>query len=85
MTQHTPGQWKARKIAGRWSIASSDHGKVAELSVLNENHEADARLIAAAPDLLDALRGAMFFVPVGTLARERADAAIALATEEVQT
>lgn len=39
----------------------------------------DADLIVAAPDLLDALRGVMFFVPEGTLARERGDAALAKA------
>ena len=39
------------------------------------------RLRAAAPDLLAALHGAMFFVPVGTEARKRADAAFAKAEE----
>lgn len=58
---HTPGPWK---VTDRFEI-SMDDGDVQPLvatvnaddaSVSNEQAEADARLIAAAPDLLDVLR-----------------------------
>ena len=44
----------------------------------------DALLIAAAPDLLAALQGAMFFIPLGTKARDAANSAIDRATGVTQ-
>ena len=59
-TQHTPGPWEA--FAGydesnpRWTIETT-HTTIAYVreSTFNPNPEATARLIAAAPDLLEAL------------------------------
>lgn len=57
---HTPGPWKATHnddVPGFWSV-SSPSGDVLYLSLQEEAVAANARLIAAAPDLLDALRWA---------------------------
>jgi len=65
-TQHTPGPWKVKQSqgatlrlfggphiqAGRRTIAWPDFPSVSE----NDTSEANARLIAAAPDLLAALK-----------------------------
>ena len=50
-TKHTPGPWV---ISGRSTINAGRGGWVA--SVSQSNREANARLIAAAPELLEALR-----------------------------
>ena len=66
-TAHTPGPWAVRATpesshqdfiveAGKWSIASIDH--CASIAI----EKANARLIAAAPDLLAGLRGALVFI-----------------------
>ena len=58
-TQHTPGPWEVRK-GEPWVIAKA-YGDMKSVVHLNlpvdqsENQKADARLIAAAPDLLEAL------------------------------
>jgi len=60
---HTPGPWYAKRI-GRstfWTVTldpEDDHGDIANLlrKLGSVDNEADARLIAAAPDLLEALR-----------------------------
>lgn len=65
MTQskHTPGPWKAvPEGSGSWTIYPVDgprDGIVTSFGQYRdrENKEADARLIAAAPDLLEALKG----------------------------
>lgn len=58
MSQHTPGPWTVREIEGAF------HGSKAYAIDFNEDQEqvvdyvyteADANLISAAPDLLDAL------------------------------
>lgn len=56
---HAPGPWTVRNK----TVSFIDHGKryaIARVSnsplITGEGHEANARLIAAAPDLLDALR-----------------------------
>lgn len=63
-TQHTPGPWKRRwshETRGDGSTIETGriHGardvKIAELA-LTANVDADARLIAAAPELLEALK-----------------------------
>jgi len=65
MSTHTPGVWIATKGEYRgWTIgeASGDSRAIAEIpfaahwSVHAERYEADARLIAAAPELLEALK-----------------------------
>jgi hypothetical protein len=59
-TQHTPGPW--RKQSGVTYISVIDgnnrpilHNASPEVGVSREEHEANASLIAAAPDLLEAL------------------------------
>ena len=59
MSKHTPGPWKARYAPDRappvetWCIDwSEDHEEIAEIV----HGEANARLIAAAPELLEALK-----------------------------
>ena len=59
MTQskHTPAPWHASKSGGTpnfWAI-SFDAGDIAFLTLQEENLEANAHLIAAAPELLEAL------------------------------
>ncbi|HLG97201.1 MAG TPA: hypothetical protein VKX49_12890 [Bryobacteraceae bacterium] len=63
MSQHTPGPWRAEKVEmpqtwDYWEI-SSDSEIVAEIDNTDrttEVQEADARLVAAAPELLSSLR-----------------------------
>ena len=53
--QHTPGPWKASQShKGYWFIEYDQGGEAYTMTTL-ECHEANARLIAAAPDMLDAL------------------------------
>ena len=58
MTKHTPGPWKAD--LGR--IATSDDKTVIARTLEPMNYEANAALIAAAPDLLAALHLAAKYV-----------------------
>jgi hypothetical protein len=54
MTKHTPGPWI---VCGTYqpAIVAYDDSVVANCPQNNGCHEANARLIAAAPDLLDVL------------------------------
>lgn len=55
-TQHTPAPWELRQsVNGYWFIDYEQGGESYTLTKL-ECGEDDARLIAAAPELLDALR-----------------------------
>lgn len=54
--QHTPGPWKADKWATGWTVSAPDsHYSVCHLEGCN-NADANARLIAAAPELLAACK-----------------------------
>lgn len=60
--KHTPGSWDVNPHDMRhdsWPVFSEDRYRVAEIPNVNRSpaNAANARLIAAAPDLLDALRG----------------------------
>lgn len=61
-SKHTPGPWYATTRQGSWDwlVAQSDRLEICQMfhdgSGLNQTGEANARLVAAAPDLLDALR-----------------------------
>lgn len=60
MTEHTPGPWSVEHDEDADTISIVNFG--GEIAVLHgvsmgENDEADARLIAAAPDLLAVLEG----------------------------
>ena len=85
-SKHTPGPWRAVKRAqpigwAEWEVAWSDDG---ELVCDVVYHEADARLIAAAPELLEALVECLEceFAVTDKAAIEKAQAAIAKATGE---
>jgi hypothetical protein len=68
MTEHTPGPWKSKNTVvfdpqgdtpeGHWQLAACQ----------GPNGTANARLIAAAPDLLAALEGAAFHIQTLTSA-----------------
>lgn len=72
-TQHTPAPWTIRYGSGiDYSIHAEDYGRIVEGNFPNSTQEAinehesvwfaNARLIASAPELLDALRWTMIFV-----------------------
>lgn len=59
MSQHTPGPWKADPNPGECWMIEFDDGIALARTYLMDNHgeeEANARLIAAAPDLLDVVQ-----------------------------
>jgi hypothetical protein len=59
MSKHTPGPWEAVGCLVRTARTESGGGfLVAECPVTNEHRWEDARLIAAAPDLLAACEAA---------------------------
>lgn len=56
--KHTPGPWNAVTYPGAFcrSLITSDHGWIGRLhSFQNRQHEANARLIAKAPEMYEAL------------------------------
>lgn len=65
IAQHTPGPWDARPKRGDtdswWVTASPKHWYVAECVARQAENEANARLIAAAPDLLVAAQAALAY------------------------
>jgi hypothetical protein len=85
-TQHTPGPWKLRHVPERFDGStycvdwSDDQEEVAEIV----HGEANARLIAAAPDLLEALQACFEYGAMtgDDWVADRAEAAIAKATGE---
>lgn len=98
MSKHTPGPWKAH-FEEAYFVTGPDLGRVAMMMNLKGAHglggrrsgdesASNARLIAAAPELLEALRGALEHWPVPSSickdrpAYEAARAAIAKATGE---
>lgn len=60
-TRHTPGPWVSRRLKARGTVIERDNGRLVrpEVATVAERYERDAnaRLIAAAPELLEALRG----------------------------
>ena len=99
MSKHTPGPWEAKHRAGhdnqyRTEIFSAEHGGIATCAWTPKNcgngvtgtyREANARLIAAAPDLLEALQHLTLVLKAAGYGTERADAAIAKATHGEQS
>ncbi len=60
MSKHTPGPWRASEL-GVLSDKLTSYGNWYVCSLIdpdNEEHKANARLIAAAPELLDVAREA---------------------------
>lgn len=57
MSQHTPGPWAIRKnIYGSLDLFGDGGSRIVGSQFLLMNQEANARLIAAAPDMLETLR-----------------------------
>jgi hypothetical protein len=59
--KHTPGPWRAEQTPASaywdWTVmAPSGEGRTMQIGIDTDNTEADARLIAAAPELLASLR-----------------------------
>lgn len=67
MSTHTPGPWRRVAYEGGWDgVAHSDGGPhIALICKLVENNPANASLIAAAPELLAALRFILAFYEPG--------------------
>lgn len=94
MSKHTPGPWAANFEAGRYVITyQAELGPRMALAITGghfPDHEANARLIAAAPELLSVLLElkecseywSEYDVPVGI--HDRINSAIAKATGESQ-
>ena len=78
MTKHTKGPWEVREVEGLFAFAS-EKGFVMENS--DEQNRIDARLIAAAPELLAACKAMVAAKHMGDAieAWEAAEAAIAKA------
>ena len=51
----TPGGWKAHPYVGNWAVIHSEDGVFRNIALVPGGH-ADARLLAAAPELLEALQ-----------------------------
>ena len=86
MSRHTPGPWYFLPDRnGRLQVGPSINYTVAEMCVTPlEGQEANARLIATAPELLEALSDCVAHMhwtqPLGEVALKKAKAAIAKAT-----
>ena len=89
-TTHTPGPWAAELAhppAGSYAtIRAADDAIVCHVGLTDEQDGADARLIAAAPDLLTACEAALVCaemgITLGLTATETLRAAIAKAKGE---
>lgn len=55
-TSHTPGPWKVSECRFGITVDSLDLGVICEMEAVGAHARADARLIAAAPDLLKAIK-----------------------------
>jgi hypothetical protein len=56
MTQHTPGPWKVRKQGHGTFIGFASDSFIGEVYTASGRQEANANLLAAAPELLAALK-----------------------------
>lgn len=90
MSKHTPGPWSIQRqnpspTTGEWMVAGKSPGYLAEVRDCGSGPvEANARLIAAAPDLLEALEALITAVDASMygMAIHNARAAIAKAKGE---
>jgi hypothetical protein len=61
MSKHTPGHWRVTKYGGQLQVLADDQCVIADVGTwLNEDaaeSEANAQLLATAPELLKALQG----------------------------
>lgn len=62
---HTPGPWEKEPEAGRgaWIKGANDEWAALACGDTDESARANAHLIAAAPDLLEALRVLLAYLP----------------------
>lgn len=79
LAQHTPGPWRYN-----WPDIIGGGGIVAEVNTIHQRGVADARLIAAAPELLAALQNILTANPDLAEVADEARAAIAKATGGAQ-
>ena len=59
---HTPGPWQARDGLSKWNVTTVGAPRTFNICAINTDRteqEANARLIAAAPDMLRALKDIM--------------------------
>lgn len=60
MDKHTPGPWTVSAIGRQLTVATSDGVHIAIINrYADDNAQSDARLIAAAPELLAACQAAL--------------------------
>lgn len=66
---HTPGPWTAYEYAGGWWVSNltDDSGPMVCVGSWPDDREANARLIAAAPDLLEALDSGTLNILLGMI------------------
>jgi len=81
MSAHTPGPWRIRAERYKFIHVYSPNGGIAHLDTIDGEGAANARLIAAAPDLLAALRGVLRVADRATDEFDAARAAIEKATK----
>ena len=81
MSAHTPGPWETSvNDEGQWDVCAEGGGDmVADLADCPESAEANARLIAAAPDLLAALKAVLATMATDHVAYFQTQRAIAKA------
>ena len=81
---HTPGPWAAGLFAGNHQASVHSEATGRTVALVYDPDNADARLIAAAPELLEALRDLQASVQkwAPTIDQSRARAAITKATRE---
>lgn len=81
VSKHTPGPWRVQKFSDTKSWTLYGSGSVA--SIGNIKHEANARLIAAAPTMLEALKVvAAQFTTIDNICNEEACEAVRAAIAE---
>lgn len=78
--KHTPGPWKIRAERYRFIHVYSSGGGIAHLDTVDGEGAANARLIAAAPDLLDVAMSVLERVEMPQSLIAAAQAAVAKAT-----
>ncbi|SAK88062.1 hypothetical protein AWB76_06274 [Caballeronia temeraria] len=74
-TKHTPGPWTVER--GDWSEEGNVRFEIEGIKVFKA---ADARLISAAPDLLESLRTTATFLQSATLIMDKGSRQMALET-----
>lgn len=59
--KHTPGPWVQVSVTGGWDGVAEAANRKSHICALKLNNPANARLISAAPELLEALESIMHF------------------------